>query len=84
MNRELEIIQKAVIEVLQCDISEIEPQTSFVGDLGADSLDAYQILMLVQEELDIEFEPERVERVETVEDAYKLVCETLGKEAEDL
>ncbi len=84
MNRELEILQKAVVEVLKCDVSEIGPQTAFVGDLGADSLDAYQILLLVQDETGIELPPDKVERIETIEDAYRLICETLGKEPETL
>ena len=84
MNRELELLQKAVIEVMQCDISEIEPQTTFEKDLGADSLDAYQILSLVQDEIGVELAPEQVERIETIEDAYRLICEALGKEPEAL
>ena len=84
MNRELEILQQAVIEVMQCDISEIEPQTTFVGDLGADSLDAYQILLLVQDEIGEDLPAEKVEEIVTIEDAYRLICEALGKDAETL
>gem|GEM_PF-162417 len=83
-NRELEILQNSVIEVMQCDISEIEPGTTFEGDLGADSLDAYQILLLVQDQIGVDLPIERVEQLQTIEDAYKLICEALGKEAEEI
>ena len=83
-NRELEILQNSVIEVMQCDISEIEPKTTFEGDLGADSLDAYQILLLVQDQIGVDLPIERVEQLQTIEDAYKLICEALGKEAEEI
>ncbi|MBR4759000.1 MAG: acyl carrier protein [Lachnospiraceae bacterium] len=72
----LEVLRQAIIDVLQCDISELQLDTSIEGDLGADSLDAYQILAIVQEELGIELETDRVEEIVTIEDALNLICET--------
>ena len=72
----LEVLRQAIIDVLQCDISELHLETTIEGDLGADSLDAYQILTLVQEELGIELETDKVEEIVTIEDALNLICET--------
>ena len=51
---ELEKLKKIITEVLNVDESEITMDTKFIDDLGADSLDVYQIIMGVEEELDIE------------------------------
>ena len=75
----LEVLRQAIIDVLQCDISELHLETTIEGDLGADSLDAYQILALVQEELGIELETDKVEEIVTIEDALNLICESADK-----
>ena len=75
-DRYLEVLRQAIIDVLQCDISELHLDTAIEGDLGADSLDAYQILAIVQEELGIELETDRVEEIVTIEDALNLICES--------
>ena len=50
---ELEKLQKIIAEVLNVDTEEITPDTTFVDDLGADSLDVFQIVMGIEEEFDI-------------------------------
>ena len=77
MKDELKVLQNAIINVLQCDISELEKGTRFEGDLGADSLDAYQIMSLVQEELGIELDPDKVEKIVTVDDAHRLILDAI-------
>ena len=47
---ELEKLKKIIAEVLHVDVNEIRPDTTFVEDLGADSLDLFQILMGIEEE----------------------------------
>lgn len=42
---ELEKLQRIIADVLNVDVNEITPETTFVEDLGADSLDVFQILM---------------------------------------
>ena len=49
---ELEKLQKIIAEVLNVDTEEVTPDTTFVDDLGADSLDIFQIVMGIEEELD--------------------------------
>ena len=59
---ELEKLQQIIAEVLNVDTEEITPDTTFVDDLGADSLDVFQIVMGIEEEFDIEIPAEEVER----------------------
>ena len=56
---ELEKLQKIIAEVLNVDTEEVTPDTTFVDDLGADSLDIFQIVMGIEEEFDIEI-PDKV------------------------
>lgn len=70
---ELEILQRIVSEVLNVDVSEVNPETTFVDDLGADSLDVFQIVSGIENEFDIEIEPEKVEKLKTVKDAIELI-----------
>ena len=48
---------------------EIQPETTFVDDLGADSLDIFQIIMGIEEEFDIEIDSDDAEKITTVQDA---------------
>ena len=50
---EFEKLQQIIAEVLKLDTDEILPTTTFVDDLGADSLDIFQIIMAVEEEFGI-------------------------------
>ena len=61
---ELEKIKAIIAEVLNIDADSITADTTFVDDLGADSLDIFQIIMGIEEEYDIELENEAVERSE--------------------
>ena len=51
---EFEKLKKIIAEVLNVDPDEITMETTFQDDLGADSLDVYQIIMGIEEEFDIE------------------------------
>lgn len=73
---EFEKLQKIIAEVLNVDADEITMDTTFVDDLGADSLDVFQIIMGIEEEFDIEISPEDAERIGTVGEAVELVRET--------
>ena len=64
---------KKIIEVLNVDPDEITMETTFQDDLGADSLDVYQIIMGIEEEFDIEIPAETAEQVTTVEDAVEMI-----------
>ena len=64
---EFEKLKKIIAEVLNVDPDEITMETTFQDDLGADSLDVYQIIMGIEEEFDIEIPAETAEQVTTVE-----------------
>ena len=65
---ELEKIKAIIAEVLNIDADSITEDTTFVDDLGADSLDIFQIIMGIEEEYDIELDNESVEQIQTVGD----------------
>ena len=66
----LEEIKNAIAEQLSCSVSEIELETSFKEDLGADSLDLYELIMALEEKYHLEISPEELTsmEIETVED----------------
>ena len=70
---EFEKLKKINAEVLNVDPVEITMETTFQDDLGADSLDVYQIIMGIEEEFDIEIPAETAEQVTTVEDAVEMI-----------
>ena len=70
---ELEKLQKIIAEVMNVDEEEITMDTTFVDDLGADSLDVYQIIMGIEEEFDIEIPNEEAEKIVSVVDAVEAI-----------
>ena len=66
---EFEKLQKIIAEVLNLSEEEIRPDSTFADDLGADSLDVFQIIMGIEEEFDIEIDNEEAEKITTVQDA---------------
>lgn len=70
---ELEKLQKIIAEVMNVDEEEINMDTTFVDDLGADSLDVYQIIMGIEEEFDIEIPNEEAEKIVSVGDAVEAI-----------
>lgn len=70
---EFEKLQHIIAEVLNVDEEEITMGTTFVDDLGADSLDVFQIIMGIEEEFDIEIPNEEAEKIVTVQDAVEQI-----------
>ena len=70
---EFEKLKKVIAEVLNVDPEEITMETTFMDDLGADSLDVFQIIMGIEEEFDIEIPAEKAEKITTVEEAVDLI-----------
>ena len=70
---EFEKLKKIIAEVLNVDEEEITMETTFVDDLGADSLDVFQIIMGLEEEFDIEIPNEEAEKIVTVGDAVEQI-----------
>ncbi len=73
LKMEFEKLQNIIAEVLNIEASEITMESTFVDDLGADSLDIFQIIMGIEEEFDIEIPNEAAEKISTVADAVDQV-----------
>ena len=70
---EFEKLQNIVAEVLNVEPEEVTMASTFVDDLGADSLDVFQIIMGIEEEFDIEIPSEVAEKIATVGDAVEQI-----------
>ena len=70
---ELEKLQEVIANVLSVDPNEITLETTFLEDLGADSLDVYQIIMGIEDVFHIEIPAEKAERITTVGEAVELI-----------
>ena len=75
---EFEKLKKIIAEVLNVDEEEISMDTTFVDDLGAASLDIFQIIMGIEEEFDIEIANEEAENIVTVSDAVEKIKNALN------
>ena len=75
---EFEKLKKIIAEVLNVDEEEITMDTTFVDDLGADSLDIFQIIMGLEEEFDIEIANEEAENIVTVADAVEQIKKAIN------
>lgn len=70
---EFEKLKQVIAEVLNVDPEEISMDSTFVDDLGADSLDVFQIIMGIEEEFDIEIPADKAEKITTVEEAVEMI-----------
>ena len=70
---EFEKLQAIIADVLNVPKDDITPETTFVDDLGAVSLDIFQIIMGIEEEFDIEIDNEEAEKITTVQDAVEQI-----------
>lgn len=72
---EFEKIRDIICEVLNLEPDEVTMSTNIVEDLGADSLDVFQIIMAIEEEFEIEIPQEEAEKIKTVGDAVEAIKE---------
>lgn len=75
---EFEKLQGIIAEVLNIEPEDVTMAATFVDDLGADSLDIYQIIMGIEEEFDIEIPNEAAEQIVTVGDAVEQIKNALN------
>ena len=75
---EFEKLAKIIAEVLNVDANEITLDTTFVDELGADSLDVFQIITGIEEEFDIEIPNEEAEKIVSVGDAVEAIKSALN------
>ena len=70
---EFEKLKEIIAEVLSVDKDEVTMDTTFTDDLGADSLDVFQIIMGIEQEFELTIETDDVEGIKTVGDAVELI-----------
>ena len=75
---EFEKLAKIIAEVLNVDANEITLDTTFVDELGADSLDVFQIIRGIEDEFDIEIPNEEAEKIVSVGDAVEAIKSALN------
>ena len=75
---EFEKLRSIIAEVLNIDADEVTMDKTFVDDLGADSLDVFQIIMGIEEEFDIEIPNDAAENISTVADAVDAIKNALN------
>ena len=73
-----EKLKDIIAEVLNIDADEITMNATFVDDLGADSLDLFEMVMALEEEFDIEIPNEVAENIATVSDAVEQIRNALN------
>ena len=70
---ELDKLREVIAGILSVDPMEITEETTFLEDLGADSLDVYQIIMGIEDAFQIEIPVGKAERITTVGEAVELI-----------
>ena len=66
-------VKKIVVDQLGVEADEVQMTSTFVDDLGADSLDIVELIMAFEEEFNIEIPDEKAEKIKTVEDVVKYI-----------
>ena len=66
-------MQKVIAEKLEIDESKVTMDSSFRQDLGADSLDIYEFVYAIEEELSVKIQDDKATEFETVRDAYEFI-----------
>ena len=70
---EFEKLREIIADVMNSDEKEIKEDSSFENDLGADSLDVFQIIMGIEDAFDIEIDNDEAEKIVTVGDAVEQI-----------
>lgn len=79
---EIEVRAKRVLlSVLPLDEATLRPDMNLVTETGADSLDVMEVFLGLEEEFDIEFPPEAVEEVRTLDQAVAVLSECIAAQA---
>lgn len=77
---EFEKLRDIIVEVLNVGETEVTMESTFIDDLGADSLDVFQIIMGIEEEFDIEIPNEEAEKIVTVGDAVEQIKKAVSEQ----
>lgn len=69
----LEKVKEVIVEQLGVEDEVIKPDTSFIDDLGADSLDIVELIMALEEEFDLQIPDSEAEKIATVGDVIEYI-----------
>jgi len=72
-------IKEILVDVLGVDEDDIKPESKFIDDLGADSLDLVELIMSLEDKFNIEISDEEAEKIVTVKDAMDYIDANLKK-----
>ncbi|GMO55603.1 MAG: acyl carrier protein [Termitinemataceae bacterium] len=75
MDEIFEKMKKLIAKQLDIDEEKIKMDASFRRDLGADSLDTYELVYAIEEEMSVKIPDEKANEFETVKDAYDFIIE---------
>ncbi len=75
---EFDKLKEVIADILNVDPEEITMETTFTEDLGADSLDVFQIIMGIEEAFEIEIPAEKAEHITTVGEAVALIKNSMS------
>ena len=70
-----ETVKRIVVDQLQVAADDVKIDSTFIDDLGADSLDIVELIMAFEEEFGVEIPDEKAEKIRTVADAVKMLDE---------
>lgn len=76
---EFEVLRDSLVKILGVAPDEVTMQSSFAKDLGADSLDLYQVLLNAKEVFDLEIDTEKLQSLQTVSEAVTYMKEMKRK-----
>ena len=72
-------VKSIIVEQLGVKAEDITPESSFINDLGADSLDTVELVMALEEEFGVEIPDEDAEKISTVGEAIKYIEQKINK-----
>ncbi|MGA8809936.1 MAG: acyl carrier protein [Thermoanaerobaculia bacterium] len=72
-------VKSIIVEQLGVDAEEVNPEASFVEDLGADSLDTVELIMAFEEEFGVEISDDEAEKIKKVRDAVEYIDKRAAK-----
>jgi acyl carrier protein len=81
MSQIVDRVKKIVVEQLGVKIDEVSDESSFVDDLGADSLDTVELVMALEEEFEIEIPDDQAEKITTISQAVQFIEVALKEKA---
>jgi acyl carrier protein len=79
MDRILEIVNKVLEEEFEIDAELLKPEALLFEDIGLDSLDAVDLIVMIDKELGVRIEEEEARAIRTLDDVYQIIDKLLKK-----